>query len=150
MIAKAGKPALNSLGALVVEIFRLNGALLAQGDRMSGDLGMTSARWQVLGALELAQQPLTVAKIARNMGLTRQSVQRTVNELDAARFVSFSDNPDHRRARLVAPTVKGRKVYREIMRRQAEWAERVLAGAALSERRVRDIQSNLRTLREAL
>ncbi|MDH3233798.1 MAG: MarR family transcriptional regulator, partial [Alphaproteobacteria bacterium] len=37
--------------ALILETFRLNGRLLAAGDRLVGDLGLTSARWQVLGAI---------------------------------------------------------------------------------------------------
>jgi DNA-binding MarR family transcriptional regulator len=58
---------------LVLEIFRVNGLLLAVGDRLTKELGLTSARWQVMGAL--ADGPLTAAQIARKMGLKRQSVQ---------------------------------------------------------------------------
>ena len=42
------------LTRLVLELFRLNGRLLAAGDAMTRDLGLTSARWQVLGAVRLA------------------------------------------------------------------------------------------------
>lgn len=97
--------------ALVLEIFRSSGALLAAGDRLVGDLGLTSARWQVLGAVALAAQPLPVARIARDMGITRQGVQRTVNELAKAGLVSFADNPHHLRARLVLLTPAGRDAY---------------------------------------
>jgi len=45
---------------LILEIFRVNGLLLAAGDRLTRDLGLTSARWQVLGAL--AEGPLTAAQ----------------------------------------------------------------------------------------
>jgi DNA-binding MarR family transcriptional regulator len=141
---------LNLLGKLIVEIFRINGALLSQGDRMTQDLGMSSSRWQALGAVELAGRPLTVSQIARNMGLTRQSVQRLVDGLDTDGFVSFADNPDHRRAKLVMPTARGRNVYQEIMRRQSEWSKQTLAAAALSERRLGEAASILRRLREAL
>src|ERR1700704_2902386 len=68
---------------LILEVFRLNGRLLVAGDRLVADLGLTSARWQVLGAVALAAAPMPVAWIARNMGLTRQAVQRIVNELIA-------------------------------------------------------------------
>jgi DNA-binding MarR family transcriptional regulator len=141
---------LNPLAELVVEIFRLNGALLSQGDRMTQDLGMSSSRWQVLGAVELVGRPLSVSQVARNMGLARQSVQRLVNELNTDGFVALADNPDHRRAKLIVPTAKGRKVYQEIMRRQAQWSKRTLAVAALSERRLGEATSILRRLREAL
>ena len=39
---------------LVLDVFRLNGALLASGDTLVKDLGLTSARWQVLGAIALS------------------------------------------------------------------------------------------------
>jgi hypothetical protein len=39
-----------TLTDLVLEVFRLNGRLLAAGDRLSKTVGLTSARWQVLGA----------------------------------------------------------------------------------------------------
>ena len=79
---------------LVLEIFRVNGLLLAVGDRLTRELGLTSARWQVLGAL--ADGPLTAAQIARNMGLKRQSVQRLVDVLSEQGILIFEDNPHHR------------------------------------------------------
>lgn len=108
--------------ALVLEIFRSGGALLAAGDRLVGDLGLTSARWQVLGAVALAAQPLPVARIARDMGMTRQGVQRTVNELATDGLLTFADNPHHRRARLVLLTPAGRDAYAAAAARQAPWA----------------------------
>ena len=36
---------------LILDVFRLNGRLLIAGDRLVGELGLTSARWQVLGAI---------------------------------------------------------------------------------------------------
>ncbi|ARO55260.1 transcriptional regulator, MarR family [Methylorubrum extorquens] len=114
--------------ALVLEIFRSSGALLAAGDRLVGDLGLTSARWQVLGAVALAAQPLPVARIARDMGMTRQGVQRTVNELAKAGLVSLADNPHHLRARLVLLTPAGRDAYAAAAVRQAPWAAALARG----------------------
>ena len=139
----------NPLGNLAVEIFRLNGALLSSGNSMTRDLGMSSSRWQVVGAIEMAGRPLSVSQIARNMGLTRQSVQRLVNELEADGFVVLADNPNHRRASLASLTPTGRRVFRKIMDRQVTWSEQILAAAALSERRIGEVTSVLRRLREA-
>ncbi|KMO09704.1 MarR family transcriptional regulator, partial [Methylobacterium indicum] len=83
-------------------MFRLNGDLLTAGDALVDDLGLTSARWQVLGAVALSPVPLPVAHIARNMGLTRQAVQRVVDDLHEVGFVRIDPNPHHRRAHLVA------------------------------------------------
>ena len=71
-------PASSALTDLILEVFQLNGRLLAAGDALVRDLGLTSARWQVLGAAAMSTVPLPVAYIARNMGQTRQSVQRIV------------------------------------------------------------------------
>jgi len=62
----------NAFTELILETFRFNGRLLAAGDRLTRPFKLSSARWQVLGAIE--QKPLPVAQIAHNMGLARQSV----------------------------------------------------------------------------
>ena len=70
---------------LILETFRFNGLLLAAGDKLTRDLNLTSALWQVLGAIDEA--PLPMAQIARNMGQTRQSVRRNVNVLIEKGFI---------------------------------------------------------------
>jgi DNA-binding MarR family transcriptional regulator len=115
---------------LIIEVFRLNGRLLSAGDRLVGDLGLTSARWQVLGAVALAAQAETVAGIARSMGLTRQAVQRIVNDLLADGLLAGADNPSHRTARLVSMTEAGAAAFAEASQRQRSWAERIAAGQA--------------------
>ena len=117
--------------ALILEVFRFNGRLLSAGDRLSKPQGLTSARWQVIGALQ--EGPLTVAKIARNMGLVRQSVQRLTNELEKEGIVSYQPNPDHKRAKLVCLTARGDVLRREIALRQVEWANRISADISAHE-----------------
>ncbi|AWN51960.1 MarR family transcriptional regulator [Methylobacterium sp. 17Sr1-1] len=134
--------------ALILEVFRLNGALLAAGDALTRDLGLTSARWQVLGAVALAGRPLTVAGAARAMGLTRQAVRRLVAELAADGFVALAPNPDHRRAALVVLTEAGQRAYAAAQERQAAWAARVTEGCESPS--LRDATTLLRRLRAAL
>jgi DNA-binding MarR family transcriptional regulator len=116
---------------LVLEVFRANGRLLAAGDRLAAPVGLTSARWQVLGAVEAA--PLTVAGIAGAMGLARQSVQRIADLLAAEGIVAFQDNPAHRRAKLVTPTWRGREMLDAVNRLQADWARHVSDGMTAGE-----------------
>jgi DNA-binding MarR family transcriptional regulator len=116
------------LTELILQIFRVNGRLLASGDALVEDLGLTSARWQVLGAAAMSPAPLPVAHIARNMGLARQSVQRIVNELAAEGVVALEPNPHHQRAKLVVPTPKGRALYQEARARQEPWAAALAEG----------------------
>jgi DNA-binding MarR family transcriptional regulator len=107
---------------LILETFRLNGQLLASGDELVADIGLTSARWQVLGAIAASAVPLPVAGIARNMGLSRQAVQRLANEMQDDGLLGFAPNPHHERARLVVMTKRGEAVYRAAMERQRPWA----------------------------
>ncbi len=119
-------PAGAAFTRLIIETFRLNGRLLAAGDELCADLGLTSARWQVLGAI--GGGPLPVAYIARNMGLTRQAVQRVADELAGEGFILFTDNPHHRRAKLAGLSGKGRSALDEVTRRQTVWANKVAEG----------------------
>jgi DNA-binding MarR family transcriptional regulator len=118
----------DAMTALILEVFRLNGRVLVAGDRLVADLGLTSARWQVLGAIALSPQPEPVARLARSMGLSRQGVQRIVNELAAEGQVAFRRNPHHRRAKLVMLTDAGRRTYEAAMRLQAPWVEGLARG----------------------
>lgn len=130
---------------LILETFRLNGRLLDAGDGLVRPLGLTSARWQVLGAMDRSPVPLPVASIARNMGLSRQAVQRLANELEQDGLVRFAKNPHHERARLVAMTDKGRSAFAAAMARQKPWAEDL--GEGLSLEALSDAAAVLRALR---
>jgi DNA-binding MarR family transcriptional regulator len=111
---------------VILSTFRANGLLLAAGDRLAAEHGLTSARWQVLGAI--AQRPLTVPQVARRMGLTRQAVHTTVNRLVADGLVELVPNADHRRSQLVSVTELGRTRYRAIDDTQAAWVNQLAAG----------------------
>jgi DNA-binding MarR family transcriptional regulator len=133
---------------LVLETFRLNGRLLASGDALVADLGLTSARWQVLGAAALSAVPLSVAQIARNMGLTRQAVQRLANEMEADGLVRFAPNPHHQRAKLVLLTAAGKTAFAAAMKRQAAWAAAL--GKGFGVRDIAAAATTLRTIRQRL
>jgi DNA-binding MarR family transcriptional regulator len=122
-----------ALSALVVRVFRLNGQLAAAGDALARPAGQTTARWQVLAAVE--DEPMSVAQIARALGLARQSVQRVADALEVARLVAYRDNPNHRRARLVELTEAGRATLHAIQAEQAPWANAL--GDAIGERDLR-------------
>lgn len=118
---------------VILSTFRANGLLLAAGDVVAGEEGLTSARWQVLGAIALAGRPLTVPQIARRMGLTRQSVHTTVRHLVAESFVELAPNADHRRSQLVRLTAQGRAAYSALDGRQAVWVNGLARGIGRDE-----------------
>lgn len=104
------------------EIFRVNDRLLAVGDATVKSVGLTSARWLVLGAIALSNAPLPVAQIARNMGLSRQAVQRSTNEMSALGLVEIRENPERRGSKVVALTDDGRVAYEVALDRwRSEW-----------------------------
>jgi DNA-binding MarR family transcriptional regulator len=119
--------------AVVLGTFRANGMFLAAGDDLAGAEGLTSARWQVLGALKLAGRPLTVPGIARRMGLTRQSVQATVKQLLGEALVESDENPDHRRSPLMQLTKAGNDTYAELDLQQIAWINELAAGLSVAE-----------------
>src|SRR4029453_1850852 len=93
-------PAGEAATELVLSTFRANGLLLDAGDLLRAHGGLTSSRWQVLGAIVLAERPLTVPQIARRMGLTRQSVHATVDRLVRDGLLELAPNSDHPRPAL--------------------------------------------------
>jgi DNA-binding MarR family transcriptional regulator len=127
----------------ILAAFRANGLLLGAGDELTAGRGLTAARWQVLGAVALAERPLTVPQIGRRMGLTRQAVHATVGRLVADGLLALVPNADHRRSPLVAMTPAGREAYSELDRRQAAWVNWLAAGL---ERR--DLETTVRVLEE--
>lgn len=135
-----------ALTSLMLETFRLNGALLASGNQLTKPFGLTSARWQVLGPI--AEGILTVAQIARRMGLARQGVQRIVNDLVDLGLVVFEPNIDHKRAPLVVLTKAGKEVMAEVDKAQAVWVNNLTVG--LSERQIRQALKVIETVREGI
>ena len=133
MTAERHTAAGKALTDLVLETFRLNGRLLVSGDRLIAGLGLTSARWQVLGAVHFAPAPQPVSWLARSMGLNRQGVQRIVNELEAEGFLEFRTNPHHRRAQLVVMTKRGETAYAAAERLQIPWANALAKGLRPAE-----------------
>jgi DNA-binding MarR family transcriptional regulator len=113
---------------LILATFRASGLLLASGGEVAAAEGLTTARWQVLGALALADRPLTTPQIARRMGLTRQSVHATVGHLATAGLLELVPNADHRRSALVRLTAQGAARYAAVDRRQAVWVNALAAG----------------------
>lgn len=134
--------------SLFLELFRLNGRLLATGDKLVEDLGLTSARWQVLGVVAMTQHPIPVPHIARRMGLSRQNVQRIVNDLHDIGYVEFELNPHHKRAKLVVLTDIGQEVYQAAHRTQVPWVNGL--GSNLNPEEIQTALKVLQSLRTAL
>lgn len=121
------------LTELILMVFQLNGALVDWGDAFSAPEGLTSARWQMLGALALAGQPLTAPQIAASMGVTRQGAQKQLNLLAHSGLIEACDNPQHKRSPLFVLTPKGQQTYDSVDQRWREHAAQVAAACSAKD-----------------
>ena len=96
------------------------GALSDAVDDLLADLGLSTARLQVLDDLA-ANGPRTVSQVARALGLSRQAVQRVADDLVGRGLAAYGRNPDHARAQLLDMTAEGRAAQAEAARRKALW-----------------------------
>lgn len=123
----------DALTGLMLDLFRLNSRLLIAGDRLVAPLGLTSARWQILGAIIAAERPQPVAWLARDLGANRQNVQRIINDLQEEGLVAFEVNPHHRRAQLVVLTETGQRRFDAAMELQAPWVNGLSDGLSVKD-----------------
>ncbi|MEU6080058.1 MarR family transcriptional regulator [Streptomyces sp. NPDC047108] len=130
-------------------VFRLNGQFLDVAEQLARPVGLTAAWWQVLGAV--LREPLPVSGIARAMGITRQSVQRIADLLVDKGLAEYTDNPAHRRAKLLRPTEEGVAAVRRIGPAHAEFAARLAdeLGPAECARTVRVLERLSRAVEAA-
>jgi len=143
-------PAGEALTDLMLDLFRANSLILTAGDRLVAPLKLTSARWQILGAIASAERPQPVAWLARDLGANRQNVQRIVNDLNQDGLIAFDANPHHRRAQLVVLTDKGKRAFEAAMDLQAPWVNDLADGLSVRDiATVRRVVTGLRKKLEA-
>ncbi len=126
-------PAGDALTDLMLDLFRAMSLLLTAGDRLVAPLGLTSARWQILGAIVTTERPQPVSWLARDLGANRQNVQRIINDLHKDGLVAFETNPHHRRAQLVVLTDKGKRAFDAAMDMQAPWVNELADGLLVKD-----------------
>src|SRR5262249_2210744 len=118
---------------VILLLFRVNGQLLAAGDRLVGHLHLTSARWQMLGAVALSPLPRTTPQLATTMGVTRQGAQKQLDLLLKGGLLTAEPNPGHARSPLYVLTRKGASVYAATERVQRAWARTLIDSIPVSD-----------------
>ncbi|MCU0155566.1 helix-turn-helix domain-containing protein [Bacillus sp. Je.9.29.b] len=126
----------DQLTDLILAVFQLNGALTDWGNNFVASEGLSSTRWRMLGALALADQPLTTPQIAALMGVTRQGAQKQLNLLIQKKLVEVYPNPMHKRSPLYALSPNGQNTFNIINRRWRIYASQT---ASLFKREDLDI-----------
>ena len=117
----------------VLTVFRTNGCLIDWGDKFVAPFGLTSARWQMLGALAFSKQTLTAPQLAATMGVSRQGAQKQLNLLEAENMVNKLPNPHHRRSPYYELTKSGKKIYTVIESRWKAHTKELCSGLNLSD-----------------
>ncbi len=110
---------------LVADIYEATGALRKSGEAVARTEGQTQARWQVLSVV--SDERMSVARVARRLGVSRQGVQRIANNLVDDGLAQWVPNPDHRASPLLTLTASGRRALAGITERAA-LAQRAVIG----------------------
>jgi DNA-binding MarR family transcriptional regulator len=136
----------DAFSMFAITALRLAGHLAKAGDAIAKPAGQTSARWQVLAGAR--HETMSVAQIAKSLGVARQGIQRLADVLQAEGLVAYADNHNHQRAKLVVLTAQGRAKLASIDAGQARWAD--LRGAEFGERTLQAATSAMMRVLESL
>jgi DNA-binding MarR family transcriptional regulator len=138
----------SELGPRLAGVYQVLGPLYrAAQRRVETDepvMGMSVGVRAVLDELTL-QAPATVPELARRLGLSRQFVQRMVNDARDAHWVTLLENPAHARSSLIDLSGRGESAIHDVHEREHELMGRV--GGRLT---AQDVETTLRVLREML
>jgi DNA-binding MarR family transcriptional regulator len=106
--------------AELAEVFDLLGPLYRQTVRQLEHTSAVPVGVRAVLDLLRVRQSLTVPRIADVLGLSRQFVQRCVNEAEDGGWVELRTNPAHQRSSLVVITEAGRDLVTGIRAGEAE------------------------------
>ena len=107
-------PGGEALLELCVEVIRTGFRVREAGKETGAVAPWGGGLGGVLSSLQ-AEGPQTVPQMARARPVARQRIQRIVNELAAKGLVEFTENPAHRRSKLVRLTRAGEARLAEMM-----------------------------------
>ena len=96
--------------AAVVSIIRAEQILLSKATEILRPLGLTFARYQVLGMLYWTG-PLTLGKLGDRLWITPATVTNAIDRLEAVGLCRRVDHPKDARATLGEITPKGRRLF---------------------------------------
>ena len=96
--------------AAVVSVMRAEQIFLRRATGILRPLGLTFARYQVLGMLRWAG-PLTLGAVGHRLWITPGTVTSSVDRLEAADLCRRASHPTDARATLLEITAKGRRLF---------------------------------------
>jgi DNA-binding MarR family transcriptional regulator len=96
--------------AAVVAVMRAEQIFMTTATDLLRPLGLTFARYQVLGMLRWTG-PITLGKLGDRLWITPATVTNAIDRLEAAELCRRTSHPDDARATLAEITPKGRKLF---------------------------------------
>ena len=105
-----------------LEVFRLHAQLSQVMDKVHEQAGLRTPQRRLAETLDVGGE-MTVPDAAAQLGVSRQFVQTQCNALAASGLLAFSDNPRHKRSKLISLTRQGCEVLNKAKRIEAEIIE---------------------------
>ncbi len=128
-------------------IIRINGAFLEVAEKIcSNDDLITVPIWRVIAVIRI--RPMTVSEVAKYLGIKRQSVQSTVNQMKRRGLINLRKNPNHKTSPLVILTKKGSVKVDDILKYQKKLTDVFIEGIDITMKDVVSSREFLRALKE--
>lgn len=113
---------------LAQRLFIVHNLMMRVGDRLVSDLGLTSSRWLLLGAVARRSEPATLSELSEDALLSLQNVSRMVACMEEDGLLQRLTRPGSGRAVYVRLTDAGRSVHERTKHAAQRFAAAFLAG----------------------
>jgi DNA-binding MarR family transcriptional regulator len=130
----------------LVQLRRTQHAVRNRLDAELDPTGLTTPQYTVLAALERAGE-LSASELAREFGMTAQTVNVLVKGLETGGFLRRSHHPTHGRILLASLTATGRRALKRGRAVGIVVQDRVLSGLSASDRRM--LMRHLKSIEQA-
>lgn len=127
-------PAIPPQPDFLVQLRRTQHAVRTRLDADLAESGLTTPQYTVLAALDRGEE-LSASDLAREFGMTAQTVNVLVKSLEAGGYVRRSRHPTHGRILLVCLTAAGRRALKRGLAVALGIQDRLLSGLTASEGR---------------
>jgi DNA-binding MarR family transcriptional regulator len=136
----------HTVGLIVDNLIHLWSAFRKRGDLWAKNVGLSYNQWQLMEAA--VKGPKTVPQLARRMGLARQTVQRTADQLVKKQLASYEKNPDHLRSPHLMISEKGKDALDHILVGMNKSRSHFVQAHGVKMDELRAAETVLRKLRE--
>ena len=116
--------------------------------QLAEGFGLSYAQWRVLARLGDAQDGATVGQVAQQAWADRAEVSRAASVLEQRGLLERRDNPQDRRAPLLALNRQGKALYARVVEQRAAFHRRLIRD--LDAQQVALLEEVIETLREAV